>query len=149
MALREALETRRVQVEKAVRRSQGASCARFLEALLEGNRSEGRIDVVAHGLSAEIGAVAAFRNDHPEVQLHLSATFSRWVNQVEMVFSKIERDFSASRAREGEGFGLSLMRYIRLYCKEPRLITWKAPLEREAGLHFRKLATRWVEAVSV
>lgn len=148
-ALREALKTRRVQVEKAVRRRQGASCARFLEALLEESPSKGRIHVLAHGLSAEMGSVAAFRNEHPEVALHLSATFSGWLNQVEMVFSKIERDFAAGGTWDGEGLGSSLMRYLRLYCKDPRLITWQAPFEREAGLHFRKLATRDAEAVFV
>lgn len=149
LALRVALETRRLEVEKAERRSQGASCARFLEALLEEGPGNGQIHVLAHGLSAKMGAVAAFRNEHPEVALHMSATLSQWLNQIEMVFTKIERDFSAPGAGEEEGVGSGLMRYLRLYCKEPRLITWQAPLERGAGLHSRKLAACDVEAVFV
>ncbi len=40
-------------------------------------------------------AVRTFLVQHPRVQLHFTPTYSSWLNQVELWFSKIERDLLA------------------------------------------------------
>ena len=36
--------------------------------------------------------VAAFLNEHPNVTLHFTPTYSSWLYQVELWFSKVQRD---------------------------------------------------------
>ena len=39
--------------------------------------------------------VAIFLEEHPNVHLHFTPTYSSWLNQVELWFGKIERDVIA------------------------------------------------------
>jgi hypothetical protein len=52
--------------------------------------------VIADNLSThKTQAVRTFLLDHPHVQLHFTPTYSSWLNQIELWFSKIERDLLA------------------------------------------------------
>ena len=51
------------------------------------------IHVILDNLSAhKTQTVAAFLDAHPNVKLHFTPTYSSWLNQVELWFSKVQRD---------------------------------------------------------
>jgi transposase len=69
--------------------------AEFVGFLDEATRGYGRkpIHVVVDNLSAhKTAAVQAWLAKHPRVRLHYTPTYSSWLNQVELWFSKLERD---------------------------------------------------------
>jgi transposase len=54
------------------------------------------IHIVLDNLSAhQTKAVDGFLKTHPKVRFHFTPTYSSWLNQVEIWFSKIERDVIA------------------------------------------------------
>jgi hypothetical protein len=56
------------------------------------------IHIIADNLSThKTTAVQGFLSAHPNVQLHYTPTYSSWLNQVEIWFSKIQRDLIAWR----------------------------------------------------
>jgi transposase len=72
------------------------------------------------------GQVKEFLEAHPKVQLHFTPTYSSWLNQVELWFSKIERDVIARGVFTSvPDLKRKLMRYIREYNKEPKTVKWK------------------------
>jgi transposase len=69
--------------------------------------------------------VQQFLGDHRNVRLHFTPTYSSWLNQVEIWFSKIERDVIARGIFTSEkDLSRKLMRYIRLYNRQPKPIKW-------------------------
>ena len=63
---------------------------------------------------------------HPNVRLHFTPTYSSWLNQVELWFSKIERDVIARGVFTSVAdLKRKLMRYIRHYNKAPKTVKWK------------------------
>src|SRR5450631_2659930 len=65
----------------------------FLAALVANQPRGKEIRVIADNLSAHKSAlVKDFLTAHPKVRLHFTPTYSSWLNQVELWFSKIERD---------------------------------------------------------
>jgi transposase len=67
----------------------------------------------------------SFPEQHPQVHFHFTPTYSSWLNQIEIWFSKIQRDiiargvfaFKADLARK-------IMRYIRHYNKAAVPFRW-------------------------
>jgi transposase len=84
------------------------------------------IHVILDNLSThKTQAVRTFLVQHPKVHLHFTPTYSSWLNQVELWFSKIERDLLA------RGIFTSVMdlarrirMYIRQYNKRAKPIRW-------------------------
>jgi transposase len=63
---------------------------------------------------------------HPKVHLHFTPTYSSWLNQVELWFSKIDRDVIARGVFTSvSDLNRKLLRYIRHYNKKPRTVKWK------------------------
>ncbi len=90
-------------------------------------KSKQEIHVILDNLSAhKTHKVASFLQDHPNVKLHFTPTYSSWLNQVEIWFSRIERDVIArgvfSSVRD---LARKLMRYVRAYSKTARPFQWK------------------------
>jgi hypothetical protein len=82
---------------------------------------------IISGLSAhKTQKVASFLQAPPNVQLHPTPTYSSWLNQIEIWFSRIERDFIArgvfSSVRD---LGRKPIRYIRACPKTARPFQWK------------------------
>jgi transposase len=70
--------------------------------------------------------VARFLEDHPNVNLHFTPTYSSWLNQVEIWFSRIERDVIARGVFTSvRDLARKLIRYIRAYSKTARPFHWK------------------------
>ncbi len=70
---------------------------------------------------------------HPQVQFHFTPTYSSWLNQVELWFSKIERDVIARGVfKSVKDLAKKLLRYIRQYNRSAKPIKWKysAPSRR-------------------
>jgi hypothetical protein len=63
---------------------------------------------------------------HPNVQLHFTPTYSSWLNQVEIWFSKIERDVIARGVFTSvKDLARKLRRYINAYSANAKPIQWK------------------------
>lgn len=98
----------------------------FLETVVA-TREDQEIHVIPDNLSAHKTArVRQFLTDHPRVQLHFTPTYSSWLNQVEIWFSKLQRDviirgiFTSVADLERK-----ILRYIKLYSKSARPFRWK------------------------
>ncbi len=98
----------------------------FLREIVAHQPAGQEIHVIADNLSAhKMKRVQEFLSDHPTVRLHFTPTYSSWLNQVELWFAKISRDvitrgvFSSVADLKSK-----LMRYIREYNKNPRVVKW-------------------------
>src|ERR1043166_4914498 len=91
------------------------------------NQPRGReIHIIADNLSAhKTKRVRQFLTSHPKVQIHYTPTYSSWLNQVEIWFSKIERDVIVRGIFSSvNDLAKKLMRYIRHHNKSPKPIKW-------------------------
>ena len=107
-------------------RHTSAAFVDFLDDIVASQPQRRVIHVIADNLSThKKQAVRTFLLEHPNVHLHFTPTYSSWLNQVELWFSKIERDllargiftFDADLARK-------IRRYIHRYNKAPKPIRW-------------------------
>src|ERR1700674_760080 len=98
----------------------------FLEELIAHLPESQEVHVILDNLSAhKTPAVQRFLADHPSVHLHFTPTYSSWLNQVELWFSKIERDVIARGVFTSvKDLARKLMRYIRRYNRVPKPIKW-------------------------
>jgi transposase len=84
------------------------------------------IHVIADNLSAhKTKKVFEFLEANPTVRIHYTPTYSSWLNQVEIWFSKIQRDvISRGVFTSVKDLAHKLMRYIRNYNKTATPIRW-------------------------
>lgn len=99
----------------------------FLGDLLASQPEGKEIHVILDNLSAHKSKrVKEFLSLHPQVHFHFTPTYSSWLNQVELWFSKIERDVIARGVFTSvKDLARKLLRYIRLYNREAKPIKWK------------------------
>src|ERR1700730_13004322 len=85
------------------------------------------IHVIADNLSAHKSQpVKNFLETHRKVHLHFTPTYSSWLNQVELWFSKIERDVIARGVCAYlPALKRSRRRNIRQYNQAPKTVKWK------------------------
>lgn len=110
---------------KCVPRHTAAEFVRFLEQATRGYRRQ-EIHVIVDNLSAhKTPEVQAWLAQHPRVHLHYTPTYSSWLNQVELWFSKLERDCIA-RGIFSSTFDLKrkLLAYIERHNVEARPFLW-------------------------
>src|SRR3954447_25022127 len=112
---------------KAAARHTSAEFVAFLTDIVINQPRGKEIHVIADNLSAhKSGPVKDFLAQHPKVHLHFTATYSSWLNQVELWFGKIERDVIARGVFTFvSDLKRKLMRYIRQYNRAPRTVKWK------------------------
>ena len=93
----------------------------FLGEVVGGCEPEQEIHIICDNLSAhKTKLVEAFLDDHSNVTLHFTPTYSSWLNQVELWFSKIQRDVIARGVfTSTEDLARKLRRYINAYSKTP------------------------------
>ena len=84
------------------------------------------IHVILDNLSThKTRRVRDFLAAHPNVRLHFTPTYSSWLNQVEIWFSKIERDVIARGVFTSVAdLARKLMRYIRHHNRSAKPIKW-------------------------
>lgn len=99
----------------------------FLADLLTKVRAKREVHIICDNLSAhKTQRVEEFLAEHPNVHLHFTPTYSSWLNQVELWFSKIERDLiHRGVVTSTKDLALRIMTYIRRYNEAPRPIKWK------------------------
>lgn len=98
----------------------------FLEQVVASQPAGKEIHIVADNLSAhKTRRVAAFLDARPNVHLHYTPTYSSWLNQVEIWFSKIERDVIARGVFTSKAdLKRKLMRYIAKHNISAKPIKW-------------------------
>src|ERR1700719_1754143 len=112
---------------KTAARHTSAEFVAFLADIVANQPRGKEIRVIADNLSAHKSAlVKDFLEAHPKVRLHFTPTYSSWLNQVELWFSKIERDVIARGVFTSvPDLKRKLMRYIRRYNQQPKPVKWK------------------------
>jgi transposase len=98
----------------------------FLEQLLTSLPQEQAIHIICDNLSAhKTQAVCDFLARHPNLRIHYTPTYSSWLNQIEIWFSKIQRDIIARGIFTSiKDLDRKIMRYIRSYNQTATPIKW-------------------------
>jgi len=99
----------------------------FLIDVVATQPAEREIHIILDNLSAhKTPLVNQFLEQHRNVQLHFTPTYSSWLNQVEIWFSKLEREVIARGIFTSvSDLRRKIMRYIRLYGKSAKPFRWK------------------------
>ena len=99
----------------------------FLGEVVATCEPDQEIHVILDNLSAhKTKTVAAFLDEHPNVSLHFTPTHSSWLNQVELWFSKVQRDvLSRGIFTSTADLARKLRRYIKAYAKQAKPFRWK------------------------
>lgn len=99
----------------------------FLGELVASQPTGREIHIVLDNLSAhKAPRVQEFLAAHPNVQLHFTPTYSSWLNQVELWFSKIERDLiHRGIFRSVKELARKILRYIKKYNHDPKPVKWR------------------------
>ena len=105
--------------------------------------SHKEIHIIVDNLSAhKTKRVAAFLAEHPNVTVHYTPTYSSWLNQVEIWFSKIQRDLIARGIFASRNdLKRKIMRYIRSHNAKPKPFKWtyrNIAHRITASVHFSK-----------
>ena len=111
---------------KTANRHTSAEFVAFLADVVASQPAAKEIHVIADNLSAhKTSAVTEFLALHPNLHLHFTPTYSSWLNQVEIWFSKIQRDLIARGIFESKtDLHRQIMRYIRHYNKAALPFKW-------------------------
>jgi transposase len=127
LALYAALNTRTGEVlGKTTQRHTSAEFVAFLTQVVAGQPADREIHVIADNLSAhKTEKVRAFLEGHPRVKLHFTPTYSSWLNQVELWFSKIERDVIARGIFTSvKDLARKIKNYIAKYNSQAKPFKW-------------------------
>ena len=127
LSLYSALNTQTGEVlAKTSARHTSTEFVAFLAQIVESQPVGREIHVIADNLSAhKTKKVFEFLEANRAVRIHYTPTYSSWLNQVEIWFSKIERDvISRGVFTSVKDLARKLMRYIRNYNKTATPIRW-------------------------
>lgn len=127
LSLYAALNTRTGEVVgHTAARHTSAEFVGFLQTVVETQPRRREMHIIVDNLSAhKTQQVRTFLVAHPSVHLHYTPTYSSWLNQVELWFSKIERDVTARGIFTSvTDLRRKLMRYIKHYNKTATPIRW-------------------------
>jgi transposase len=99
----------------------------FLVDIVARHPDEQEIHIILDNLSAhKTQRVQDFLKAHPNVHLHFTPTYSSWLNQVELWFSKIERDLIYRGIFTSvKDLSRRITTYIRKHNEDPQPIKWK------------------------
>jgi transposase len=95
--------------------------------VLASQPTEREIHIILDNLSAhKTPLVRQFLAAHPNVQFHFTPTYSSWLNQVEIWFSKLQREvIDRGIFTSVADLRRKILRYIRLYAKSAKPFRWK------------------------
>jgi len=98
----------------------------FLAELVSGQPKKREIHVIMDNLSThKTERVQLFLQEHPQVTLDFTPTYSSWLNQVELWFAKIERDVIARGVFSSvKDLAKKITRYIRQYNRQAQPVKW-------------------------
>ena len=113
-------------IGKTVQRHTSEEFVAFLTSIVASQPKGKEIHIILDNLSAHKSKrVDQFLSDHSALHLHFTPTYSSWLNQVEIWFSKIERDVIARGVFTSvTDLRRKIMNYIQRYNDAPRPIKW-------------------------
>jgi transposase len=127
LALHSALKTQAGEVlaETSARHS-SAEFVDFLAQIVASQPASHELHVIANNLSADkTKKVLEFLEANPNVRIQYAPTYSGWINQVAIWFSKIQRDVNSRGAFTSiKDLARKLIRYIRKYHKSATPVRW-------------------------
>jgi transposase len=99
---------------------------KMLESRARARTPAKEIHIIADNLSAHrTSKVWEFLERNRNVRIHYTQTYSSWLNQVEIWFSKIQRDVIARGIFASvKDLDRKLIRYIRSYNKKAKPFKW-------------------------
>jgi transposase len=99
----------------------------FLGDVVASQPAQRDIHIILDNLSAhKTPLVQQFLAAHPNVQFHFTPTYSSWLNQVEIWFSKLQREvIDRGISTSVADLRRKILRYIRLYGKSAKPFRWK------------------------
>jgi len=127
LSLYAALDTQSGKVlGKTTARHTSQEFVKFLDEVVEQAPAQ-EVHIILDNLSAHKSQVVRdFLAAHPQVHFHFTPTYSSWLNQVEMWFSKIEREVIARGVFSSvSDLARKLRRYINAYSANAKPIHWK------------------------
>jgi transposase len=127
LSLYAALEVSSGQVlGKTTPRHTSAEFVAFLADVVATQPEDKEIHVIVDNLSAhKTRAVAEFLAAHPNVALHYTPTYSSWLNQIEIWFSKIQRDLIIRGIFTSKAdLARKIARYIKVHNKGAKPFKW-------------------------
>src|SRR6201982_2168941 len=127
LSLFAALNPQSVEVlGKTSARHTSAEFVAFLEQIVASQTPAKQIHIIADNLSAHrTSKVWEFLARNRHVRIHYPPTYSSWLNQVEIWFSKIQRDVIARGIFVSvKDLDRKLIRYIRSYNKKAKHFKW-------------------------
>jgi transposase len=127
LSLYAALDTKTGKVQgKTTARHASAEFVAFLSEIVASRPAKQEIHIILDNLSAhKTKLVSAFLTAHPNVTLHFTSTYSSWLNQVEIWFSRIEREIiSRGVFSSVSDLACKLGRYIRAYSAHAKPFKW-------------------------
>lgn len=128
LSLYAALDTRTGRVHgKTAARHTSREFVAFLDEVVAQCRPRQEVHIILDNLSAhKTQTVEQFLEEHPQVKLHFTPTYSSWLNQVEIWFAKIERQVIARGVFISvTDLARKLRRYINAYSASAQPIRWK------------------------
>lgn len=113
-------------VGKTSARHTSAEFVAFLADVVATQSADKEIHIIVDNLSAhKTKRVVAFLAEHPKVTVHYTPTYSSWLNQIEIWFSKIQRDLIARGIFESRNdLKRKIMRYIRSHNINAKPFKW-------------------------
>ncbi len=127
LSLYAALDVRTGRViGKTSARHTSAEFVAFLADVVATQAADQQIHIIVDNLSAhKTKRVALFLAEHPNVTVHYTPTYSSWLNQVEIWFSKIQRDLIARGIFASKNdLNRKIMRYIRSHNTTAKPFKW-------------------------
>ena len=114
-------------VGKTVASHTSAEFVSFLGNVVASCPAGQEIHIILDNLSAhKTGKVRQFLEQNPRVRFHFTPTYSSWLNQVEIWFSKLQRDVIIRGIFTSvQDLARKIMRYIRIYDKTAKPFKWK------------------------
>lgn len=99
----------------------------FLGEVVGSQPADREVHIILDNLSAhKTPLVQQFLQEHPNVRLHFTPTYSSWLNQVESWFSRLQRDvLDRGIFTSVADLSRKILRYIRLYAKSAKPFRWK------------------------
>jgi transposase len=127
LSLFAALNTHNGQVlGKTSPRHTSAEFVAFLEQIVATQSPGKEIHIIADNFAAHRTAkVCDFLERNPSVRIHYTPTYSSWLNQIELWFSKIQREVIARGVFVSvNDLDKKLLRFIRLHNKQAKPFKW-------------------------
>lgn len=99
----------------------------FFDAVVATQPASRDVHIILDNFSThKTDLVKQFLQQHPNVHMHFTPTYSSWLNQVESWFSKLQRDvIDRGIFTSVADLKRKILRYIRLYEKTAKPFQWK------------------------